>query len=128
MLLDDLLAGVSPELREIFFALRDLVKQKIPAASEEIDIPARMTAYSLFPGYAGTVFTLMIAQKWITLGIYQGVKLCDPEHLLSGSGKVHGSIRFTDLAQVNSASLAALLGEAVTAANVRLQGKGNSNV
>ena len=128
MLLDDLLAGVSPEVIKIFYALRDQIMQKIPAASEEIDIPARMTAYSLFPGYAGTVFTLMVAQKWITLGIYQGAKLNDPEHLLSGSGKVHGSIKVTDLSRINSDSLAALLDEAVTAADTRLKEKERSNV
>jgi hypothetical protein len=128
MQLDDLLLGVSPEVSEIFYALRDRILQKLPAATEEIDIHARMTAYSLFPGYSGTVFTLLIARKWVTLGIYNGTKLSDPEHLLSGSGKVHGSIRVTNLSLVNSTSLAAILDQVVKIANSRLQGNGKSDV
>ncbi len=126
--LDDLLTGVSHEVHDIFHPLRDQICKNIPAVSEKIDINARMTAYSLAPGYSGTVFSLIVAQKWITLGIYQGANLHDPDHLLSGSGKVHGSIRFTDLSQVNTTSVAALLEQAVKVANTRLTGKVKSIV
>jgi hypothetical protein len=128
MKLEDLLVEVTPEVHELFHALRNLIIQKLPAATEEIDAKARMTAYSLFSGYAGTVFTLMVAKKWVTLGIYQGARLPDPQHLFSGSGKIHGSIKFSDLSQVNSDSLAALLEAAVAAAKDRLQTIGNANV
>ena len=128
MLLDDLLATVSPEVCEIFHALRAQIIKKIPDALEELDLHARMTAYSLASGYSGTVFTLLVAQKWITLGIYQGAILHDPDNLLTGSGKVHGSMRFTDLSQVNSASVAALFDQAINVAKTRLQGKEKSNV
>lgn len=120
MSLDTILEGATPGVAEIFLVLRRLILSKLPAAIEEIDSKARMAAFLISPGYKGTVFTLMIARQWVTLGIYMGANLPDPAHLFSGGGKVHGSVKISEISQVNSEALNTLLDKAIETARLRL--------
>lgn len=61
----------------------------IPDVTEEVDVAAKMVAYSLGPGYTGMICTIIPSKKGVKLGFYRGSELQDPARLLTGTGKVH---------------------------------------
>lgn len=119
MEIEALINTSSPEVQLIFRKLRALIFEYLPNAIEEIDLQASMVGYMIAPGYKGTVFTLILARNWVTMGFSHGVALPDPERLLTGTGKVHKLIRFTESSSIPTPALNQLINEAVKAANMR---------
>ena len=119
--IDELIANSTPEIKQLFLKLRALVFEHLPDAIEEIDLQSNLAGYMITPGYKGTVFTLIVAKSWVTMGFSHGVTLPDPEKLLTGTGKVHKLIRFTDLSSIPSPALDHLMSEAIKAARLRLK-------
>lgn len=119
---ESLVNAASPEIKKLFLDLRALIFSVMPHAIEEVDVKANLVGYMLAPGYKGTVLTLIIASKWVTMGFSHGAALPDPQGLLTGSGKVHKLIRFTEKSERNSPALRQLMIEAVNAAQLRLKG------
>src|SRR5438067_2122138 len=68
---------------------RKLIKKKFPEIEEQLDVPARMIAYSFGPKYADMICTIIPSKKGVKLGFYKGSELTDPKKLLTGTGKVH---------------------------------------
>ena len=101
--------------REAALALRELVRATLPDASEAIDAPARMIAYSVGPGYAGLVCTIIPSKTGVKLGIARGAALPDPRGLLTGAGKVHKHVAMKTAADVARPGVVPLLRAAVAA-------------
>lgn len=57
----------------------------------------------------------MLSKKGVKLGFYKGSELRDPEHLLTGSGKVHRYVAINSQEDIDNAALLNLLDEAVRA-------------
>jgi hypothetical protein len=68
-------------------AARRLLKEMLPGVSETVDESANLLGYSYGPGYTGVLFTLMISQTGVKLGIFRGSELPDPKHLMARAGK-----------------------------------------
>src|SRR5258706_15639625 len=88
--LDELLADYSLEVRDLFMAAQALIHSLVPSAVEEIDLKARLLAYTFKPGtYQGLVLAIMPAKKHVSLIFSHGVELkpLDAAGLLQGPGK-----------------------------------------
>jgi hypothetical protein len=68
---------------------RAFVLQHLPQVQETIDVPAKLAAYQYGTGYKNTVCVILVSKAGVKLGFYQGAQLPDPDHLLTGNGKVH---------------------------------------
>ena len=92
-----LLAPCTPEVREVALRLRTLVSDVVPDATEELDHPARLIAYTFIPGtYKGLFVAIALHQSHADLMFSKGVELQeqDPSGLLEGTGKKARHIRF----------------------------------
>lgn len=125
MVIEDLVNKATPQIKQLFIKLRELIFEVLPDAIEEIDLQVNLAGYSIAPGYKGTVFTLILAKNWVTMGFNHGVALPDPEGLLTGTGKVHKLIRFTESSVTPHPALNQLMTEAVKAAAKRLHHEGS---
>jgi hypothetical protein len=123
----ELLSQSSPEVKRTFLFLRDLIFNRMPEAIEEIDLKGRLAGYMLTNGYRGTVFTLILSNKHVSMGFNRGVELPDPNGLLTGSGKIHKVIRFNSDNLLNDQALKDLMDEAIKAAKKRLNLSGKEN-
>ncbi|WP_300601609.1 hypothetical protein [Niabella sp.] len=55
--------------------LRQVILRQLPGISEQLDLPAKMIAYSYGPGYAGLVRALLPSKKGLKLGFNKGPEL-----------------------------------------------------
>ena len=89
------ISGYSEEVKQNATLLRDIISAQLPGIIEQVDIPAKMVAYTFGPRYADMVCATIPSAKELKLGFYKGNELPDPSGLLEGSGKVSRYIRFT---------------------------------
>ena len=127
MSITNLLDQSTPDVKRIFLRLRELILNRMPEAIEEIDSKARLAGYLLDKGYKGTVFTLILSKKHVSMGFSHGAELLDPNGLLTGSGKIHKVIRFTSDDLVDDQALNELMEAAITDARKRINLSGNQN-
>jgi hypothetical protein len=113
--IEQFLAAYNPEVRALALQLRSLVLEVMPGAVEQVDVPSKLIAYGYGKKYADLVFTLMPAKAWVTLGVYRGAQLPDPQGLLEGTGKVHRHVKIRTKADVESQALKKLMQDAVAA-------------
>ncbi len=74
-------------------AARALLKSMLPGIAETVDESAKLLGYSYGPGYKGVLFTLIMSQSGVKLGIFRGAELPDPKQLMAGKGKVHRHVQ-----------------------------------
>ena len=86
---DELLAGYPEPVQQTAAAARALLTSMLPGIQENADVSAKLIGYSYGPGYKGLLFTLILSQKGVKLGIFRGAELPDPKALMTGEGKVH---------------------------------------
>ena len=94
---EELLAGLTPEVRALTLSVRKLVRSVLPRCQEIPDKGARVIGYGYGPGYRDMIATLILSRGGVKLGLARGSELPDPKQLLAGSGKVHRHIAFTEL-------------------------------
>jgi hypothetical protein len=114
-MVEELLAGYSAEVRAVAEAARGLVREVLPGATEQVDMPARLIGYGTGPRMRDLVCTIMPQRGWVNLGFYRGTALPDPAGLLTGTGKVHRHVKLRTPADVADPALRALLEAAVAA-------------
>jgi hypothetical protein len=117
---ESFLEGYSQQVQSAFLATTQAILEIMPDATQQVDTAANLIAFTLKPGYKGTVFTLMPAKAHVTLGIYNGATLDDPAHLMTGSGKVHRHIKIAHPDELRSEAFKTLLQIAVQKAQERL--------
>ena len=109
------LAHYPEHVQELAAATRALLTDALPGAAETLDSSAKLLGYSYGPGYKGLVCTLILSQTGVKLGIFRGVELPDPKHLLAGAGKVHRHVQLRTVADLKQPGLRALLKAALAA-------------
>lgn len=110
---ESFLSGYDPHVRRLALGLRELVLRAAPGAIEQVDLPARMLAYSWSPTYAGMICVIMPLKLAVNLGFPRGAVMSDSAGLLSGTGKRARHVRISDEAQIDAPALHNLLAEAV---------------
>jgi len=119
--IEHFLSSYDAGVADTALTLRHLIKKTVKGVAEQLDVSARMIAYSLGPGYKGMICTVILSKKGVKLGFYRGIELHDPGHLLSGTGKVHRYVEVKPGERVSD-DLKKLLRAADRACRVRLAG------
>jgi hypothetical protein len=129
--IDELLARYPAAVQATAAAARELLTSLLPGIEEAADFPAKLISYSYGPGYKGTLFTLILSQKGVKLGVVRGVELPDPKKLMTGEGlpdpkklmtgegKVHRHVQLRVPADLDRSGLKPLLNAAVKAWRAR---------
>jgi hypothetical protein len=87
----------------------------LPGVAETVDESAKLLGYSYGPGYKGVLFSLIMSQTGVKLGIFRGAELPDPKHLMGGAGKVHRHVQLRSVDDIKRPGLKQLLKAAVSA-------------
>lgn len=96
------LSNYDEEITERVAALRPVLLAELPGIIEQLDIPAKMIAYTYGQKYAELVCVIIPSKKGVKLGFNKGNELPDPHQLLQGMGKVSRYIEIESVEQVNS--------------------------
>lgn len=112
---DDFLAQYSEDVFSNALKLREIILKNLPEVQEQVDIPAKMIAYTYGQKYMEIVCTLIPSKKGLKLGFYKGVELPDPDGLLNGSGKLSRYVEIKKKEDIKENALTALLKEAFKA-------------
>ena len=88
---DVLLEGRSPAVREVFLALRELVRWVMPEATEQVDLPDRLLAFGFGPPggvrIKGLAVALIPHTAHVNVQLADGADLDDPAGIVEGTGK-----------------------------------------
>jgi len=118
--LESLLERYPADVQRLGCAARALILRVLPDTEETVDGTAPVVGYGYGTGYKGAVCTLLLSKGGVKIGVAYGATLPDPDHLMSGSGKVHRFVQLRSLADLRNASLLTLLRAARAAARDRL--------
>ena len=111
----ELLARYSPEVRHLALGARGLVLEVFPEATEQVDFPSKLIAYSVGLKMSDVVCVITPLKSAVNLGFYRAVDLPDPHGLLEGTGKLHRHVKIKTAEELRSPALRQLL-EAARAA------------
>ncbi len=117
----ELLSGSSPEVRDLAISARALIKSAIPDATEEVDAPDHLIAFTFAPGtIRGLIVAITLQKAHVNIMFSKGVELLalDSAGLLEGTGKVARHIKVRTADQLVHPELRGLL-EAAAAATPR---------
>lgn len=120
--IDEFLSNYSEETFVNALTLRDVLNENLPGIIEQLDIPAKMIAYSYGQKYAEMICTIIPSKKGIKLGFYKGVDLPDPDKLLEGTGKISRYVEIRSAEQIKSPGLKKLIQDALAAYKQRMVG------
>jgi len=120
---DAFLSAYPEQVKETASAARQLLKDLLPGVAETVDKSAKLLGYSYGPGYKGLLFTLIMSQTGVKLGIFRGAELPDPKHLMAGAGKVHRHVQLRSVDDLERPGLNQLLKAALSAWRKRNRAK-----
>jgi len=111
---EEVVADVSPEVREIAALTRALVIARDP---ETVEVPRpgeRMVAYGLGPKKMSEAYAFLAPHRsWVTFGFFHATSLPDPEGLLEGTGARIRHVKLRDAADPGRPAPADLLDAAI---------------
>jgi len=119
--LKTMLGRYPEEVQDLALAARALIQKVLPEVEETVDASAPVVGYGYGTGYKGSVCTLLLSKTGVKLGVAHGAALADPDHLLTGTGKVHRFVPLRTAGDLRNASLSRLLKAADQAARARLK-------
>jgi len=117
--LEQLLAQYDEHVTGLAAELQEFIVKHLPGAQEEVDIPAKLLAYNYGPGYKHVICAIQFSKKGVKLSFNRGAELPDPQHLLTGTGKVHRYVEIKSPADLKSPALTQLMKDALTAYHKR---------
>jgi hypothetical protein len=113
--LDTLLAPQTPIVREVVLALRSLVREVMPDATEQVDLPDRLVAFGFGPP-GGTrlrdfAVGLIPHRAHVNVQLADGALLDDPTGIVEGTGKRIRHVKCRSLEDVTRPALRTLLAD-----------------
>lgn len=107
--IDEFLSGYSEEIFTNALKLREVLFANLPNIIEQIDLPAKMIAYSYGQKYVEMICTIIPSKKGLKLGFYKGIDLPDPDKLLEGTGKISRYVEVRSVEQIKSSAFKKLI-------------------
>jgi len=113
------LSAYEPRITELALAVRKLVLEEAPEATELIyDAYSAVTVGYSFTGRPSDAFIHIAAYaRWVNLGFNYGSQLEDPRKLLQGTGQWVRHIRIADPVEVRNPMLRAFVKSAIAQAD-----------
>lgn len=118
--IDEFLSAYSEEVFTNALKLREVLLKNLPNIIEQIDLPAKMIAYSYGRKYSEMICTIIPSKKGLKLGFYRGIDLPDPDKLLEGNGKISRYVEIRSEEQIKSAAIRKLIANALAAYKKRM--------
>ena len=116
--LDALLERHEPDVREVFVALRSLVAELMPDATEQLDLPDGLLAFGFGPPGGIRLRDLAVAliphSAHVNVQLADGALLDDPSGIVEGTGKRIRHVKCRSLDDVWRPQLRVLLEEQAT--------------
>jgi hypothetical protein len=116
--LDTLLEQHTAEVRAVFVALRTLVREVMPEATEQIDMPDRLAAFGFGPAGGLRLRDLAVGliphAAHVNVQLADGALLSDPTRIVEGTGKRIRHVKCRSLDDVARPALRALLEDQAT--------------
>jgi hypothetical protein len=113
-----LLEPHSTTVRDVFGALRTLMHEVVPDASEQVDLPDRLLAFGFGPPggvrMRGLIVALIPHTAHVNVQLADGAQLADPTGIVEGTGKRIRHVKCRSLEDVARPALRALLTEQAT--------------
>ena len=110
-----LLDSHSPAIREVFGALRALMREVMPDAEEQVDLPDRVLAFGFGPPggvrMRGLAVGLIPHTAHVNVQLADGALLDDPSGIVEGTGKRIRHVKCRTLDDVARPALRALLAD-----------------
>ena len=110
-----LIAPHSATVREVFNALRALVRDVMPDAEEQVDLPDRVLAFGFGPAggvrMRGLAVGLIPHTAHVNVQLADGAELPDPAGIVQGTGKRIRHVKCRSLEDVDRPALRTLLEE-----------------
>lgn len=122
ILVIDFLAGYPVQVKDHALILRELLLQKLPDITEQVDVPARIVAYCYGQRYIDMVVVIIPSQKGLKLGFAYGSNLPDPHKILKGDGKLSRYVEIKSEEDIQSTALSTMIEAAVLAYQKRVEG------
>ncbi len=121
-----LLEPQSPQIRDIFGALRALAREVMPDAQEQVDLPDRVLAWGFGPPggvrMSGFAVGLIPHAAHVNVQLADGALLPDPAGIVEGTGKRIRHVKCRSLDDVARPALRALLAEQAARRRASAQG------
>ena len=113
--MDPLFERSAPGVRQIFVALRALVREVMPDAGEQLDLPDRLVAFGFGPPggirMRGLALALIPHAAHVNVQLADGAALADPLGIIEGTGKRIRHVKCRTPEDVARPELRALLEE-----------------
>ncbi len=114
--MDTLFERSTPPVREIFAALQALVRDVMPDANEQLDLPDRLVAFGFGPPgggvrMSGLAVALIPHTAHVNVQFADGAVLADPDGMVEGTGKRIRHVKCRSIADVARPALRSLLDE-----------------
>jgi hypothetical protein len=113
--LTTLLERHSTSVRDVFGALRALMHEVVPDATEQVDLPDRLLAFGFGPPggvrMRGLIVALIPHAAHVNVQLADGAQLPDPAGIVEGTGKRIRHVKCRSLDDVARPSLRALIAE-----------------
>lgn len=110
---DALLGPHTATVREVFLALRDLVREVMPDATERLDLPDGLLAFGFGAPGAMRLRDLAVAlvphSGHVNVQLADGAELDDPNRIVEGTGKRVRHVKCRSLDEVARPALRTLL-------------------
>ncbi|HEY6608609.1 MAG TPA: DUF1801 domain-containing protein [Candidatus Limnocylindria bacterium] len=112
---DGLLENSSPEVRAVFLAAADLVRDVMPDATEQVDMPDRLLAFGFGPPGGSRLRDFAVAliphAAHVNVQLADGALLDDPSDIVEGTGKRIRHVKCRSLADVSRPELRGILAD-----------------
>lgn len=110
---DALLAGHAPDIRAVFEAACALVREVMPDATEQVDLPDHLVAFGLGPPGGVRMRDLAVAvaphKAHVNVQLAHGALLDDPTGMVEGTGKRIRHVKCRSVADVGCPALRSIL-------------------
>lgn len=101
-------------VRKAFLEARDQIRYLYPEIQEELDLPAKMLAFTYGPGYKDIICVLIPSHKQLRVGFPAGYLLHDDLQILVGDGKKSRSLLISKWSKREKSHFSQLLQQAHT--------------
>jgi hypothetical protein len=113
--IDGLLELSSPAVRSVFLAAADAVRDVMPDANEQVDLPDRVLAFGFGPPggtrLRGMAVGLIPHTAHVNVQLADGADLADPAGLIEGTGKRIRHVKCRSVDDVTRPALRSILSE-----------------
>lgn len=110
-----LLEPHTPAIRNVFSAVRELAREVMPDAQEQVDLPDRLLAFGFGPPggvrMRGLAVALIPHTAHVNVQLADGAELPDPTGIVEGTGKRIRHVKCRSVEDVARPALRALLAD-----------------